>query len=190
MLLLSSPNSGHGRQRDGSNVQVEQTDWPACSSSPTCLYKIAEVCMYLVFCRLGFSFESRGHFGSAVDTSCQLPGWYWCGEVIQEFKIKWITCGLSTASFTLTRTTWRFSAYLCLDCPCACPLLIPAVLQQAKDTKALSSCTLDAKKKVARGRKQLIIRRHLVQSAPWGWTPMGGWLLWWKWRLQACSGYL
>lgn len=48
------------------------------------------------------------------------------------FKLKWITCGLSTSGFTLTIMTWRFSAYLCFDCPCVCPLLIPAVLQQAK----------------------------------------------------------
>lgn len=186
VLLLSSPNSGHGRQREGSNVQFEHINWPACSSD---LYKITGMCICLVFCHL-LSFESCGDSGSAVDTSCQLPGWYWCSEVIPVFKWKWITCGLSTTSFPLSRTTWRFSAYLCLDCPCACPLLIPANLQQTKPIRPSSSCMFDFQKKVVRGRKQPLFLRHLVQSAPWGWTPMGGWLLRWKWRLGACSGCL
>lgn len=159
--------------------------WPA----PLICIKYTGMRICLVFCHL-LSFESCGDSGSAVDTSCHSLGWYWCSEVIQVFKLKWITCGLSTASFTLARTTWRFSAYLCLDCPWACPLLIPANLQQTKHIKPSSSCMFDYQKKMVRERKQPIILRHLVQSAPWGWTPMGGWLLWWKWRLQAGSGCL
>lgn len=108
------------------NVNFEQTNKPAFSGM-FCLFvfnsKDGHLFGFLPFlCTLG----SRGNPGSTVDTTWQLPAWYWCGEVIQVFKLKWITCGLSTAGFTLTRTTWRFSAYLCLDCLCACPLLIPS----------------------------------------------------------------
>lgn len=114
---------------------------------------------------------------------CSWPiksGGYWCVDWI---RILWWVIGgkapldiLHTYRDLVSKVTLPSSAYLYLDCPGACHLLI-SFEKITAGGGTLSSFVLTwprQESKTERERKQCFILQHLVQSAPWGWTPLGG----------------
>lgn len=78
-------------------------------------------------------------------------------------------------NLSVSKLTFALSAYLYLHCPGH--LLISPVLQNNNRGRKLSSFVPMwpwQKSKTERKRKQCFFLQHLVQSAPWGWTPTGG----------------